>query len=494
MSVSGSGTDQPQQLALTRARVRRASPKEPPGPARRRPVARVLVDVGLAHLDRPFDYLVTEDIAGDVRPGCRVKVRFAGKEVAGYVLDRVDTSEHTGQLSAVKRLVSATPVLSPEVHRLCREVADRYAGVLPDVLRLAVPPRHARVEREFTHGAGARPGVDGEASLPEAGDTDWGRYPAGPAYLDRLRTGLAPRAVWTALPGTGWPSALAEAVAATLAGGRGSIVCLPDQRDVERVVEPLRARLGDRADEAVVVTAELGPAARYRAFMRVVTGGSRIVVGTRSAAFAPVRGLGLVAIWDDGDDLHAEPRAPYPHAREVLTIRAHLEQTALLVGGHARTAEAQQLVETGWAQPLAAPRDVVRAAAPLEHVGGGTDHELARDPAARQARLPRRALEAARVALADGPVLVQVPRAGYLSALACVRCRHPARCARCSGPLTLARGRRVPDCRWCGRPATRWSCDACGADRFRAPVVGSQRTAEELGRAFPHVPVVTSSA
>ncbi len=65
--------------------------------------------------------------------------------------------------------------------------------------------------------------------------------------------------------------------------------------------------------------------------------------------FAPVDRLGLVAIWDDGDDLHAEPRAPYPHAREVLLTRAQLAEAGALVGGHARTAEAQLLVETGWA-------------------------------------------------------------------------------------------------------------------------------------------------
>jgi primosomal protein N' (replication factor Y) (superfamily II helicase) len=298
------------------------------------------------------------------------------------------------------------------------------------------------------------------------------------------------------LPGPGWVEALGDAVLATLDGGRGSVVCLPDQRDVRRLADALRARLSERdggADEVAVVTAELGPSARYRAFLRVLTGASRVVVGTRSAAFAPVHHLGLVSVWDDGDDLHAEPRAPYPHVREVLAARAHLEGAGLLVGGFARTAEAQHLVDSGWAHPLVAPRDAVRAAAPRIHVTGETDSELDRDPAARRARLPHRALAVARSALESGPVLVQVPRAGYLAALACVRCRQPARCEHCQGPLALAQGQRFAGCRWCGRAANRWHCRYCGADRFRAPVVGSQRTAEELGRTFPKVPVVSST-
>jgi primosomal protein N' (replication factor Y) (superfamily II helicase) len=130
---------------------------------------------------------------------------------------------------------------------------------------------------------------------------------------------------------------------------------------------------------------------------------------------------------------------------------------------------------------------------PRVHVTGEDDRELDRDPAARHARLPHRALTLARAALGSGPVLVQVPRGGYLAGLACVRCRRSARCEHCRGPLALARGQRVAGCRWCGRAATGWRCGHCGADRFRAPVVGSERTAEELGRAFPQVPVLRSS-
>jgi len=463
-------------------------------------VARVLVDVGLAHLDRPFDYAVTEDLAADAVPGCRVKVRFAGKDVDGFVLERTDTTDHTGRLTPLRRVVSSMPVLTPPVARLCREVADRYAGVSSDVVRLAVPPRHARVEKEFEP-PGEKPTGEPDRALAgtpgREGDKVWDRYPAGPAFLHRLRQGLAPRAVWNALPGPQWVEALADATLAQLAGGRGSVVCLPDQRDVRRLADTLRERLGqaaDAADEVAVMTADLGPSARYRAFLRVLTGASRVVVGTRSAAFAPVRDLGLVAVWDDGDDLHAEPRAPYPHVREVLAIRAHREGAALLVGGFARTAEAQQLVVSGWAQQIAAGRDTVREVAPRVHVTGEDDRELDRDPAARHARLPHRALTVARTALESGPVLVQVPRGGYLAGLACVRCRSPARCGHCQGPLTLAQGRRVAGCRWCGRAATGWRCAHCGADRFRAPVVGSERTAEELGRAFPRVPVLRSSS
>ena len=140
-----------------RARAREVAPVET---APERPVARVLVDVPLAHLDRPFDYLVPAKMHDQVVPGSRVKVRFAGQDVDGFVLERVDRSEHEGRLMPLRRAVSPEPVLSPAVARLSELVADRYAGTRSDVLRLAVPSRHATTEKQaVAAGAGgvARP-------------------------------------------------------------------------------------------------------------------------------------------------------------------------------------------------------------------------------------------------------------------------------------------------------------------------------------------------
>jgi primosomal protein N' (replication factor Y) len=208
--------------------------------------------------------------------------------------------------------------------------------------------------------------------------------------------------------------------------------------------------------------------------------------------WAPVAKLGLVVIWDDGDDLHAEPRAPYPHAREVLLTRASLADCAALVAGHTRTGEAQLLLETGWAKEITATREVLRGRAPAV-APTGDDPQLARDPGAATARLPSLAWETARKALQAGtPVLVQVPRRGYLPSVACAECRVPARCPHCSGPLALGGARDVPACRWCGRVSADYACPACGGRRLRASVTGARRTAEELGRAFPGVSVRTS--
>ncbi|MFW5417345.1 primosomal protein N' [Nocardiopsis sp. CNT-189] len=599
------------------AKGAKKGPKRGRRPASELPIARVAVETPLPHLDRLFDYRVPEEMAGDAVPGCRVRVPFHGQALSGFLIERAESSDYTGTLAYLSGVVSAEPVLTPEIRGLARAVADRYAGTLSDVLRLAVPPRHARVEKEKAErerkereragqeagggpaAAGAEAPEDGERtgtadrveapeadrpgpaegaagegpagpggpaeapavfSRAEAGEavgepapggpdapaedgTDrpeeaavrdgapspaeagagadgaeeeqdgaeaifsvgeaeacappplpvppgpWRDYSAGEPFLRALHDGAAPRAVWTALPGPGWAEAVAVAAGTAAAAERGTVVVVPDGRDVDTVDAALRERLGE--GRHVALTAELGPAERYRRWLAVLRGEVPIVVGTRAAMFAPVRDLGLVVLWDDGDDVHTDPHAPYPNARTVLALRAHRAGAAALIGGFTRTTEGARLVESGWAGALAGDRPTVRRLAPRIRAAGD-DHELSRDEAARSARLPSVALRIAREAAAHGPVLVQVPRRGYLGSLACALCRSPSRCESCQGPLALRSAHAMPYCRWCGRIAGDWQCGDCGHRRLRAGVVGDRRTAEELGRAFPSLPVRTS--
>ncbi|MFE3828034.1 primosomal protein N' [Streptomyces sp. NPDC059092] len=489
----------PEQLALIResvrkAKVPRAKPRTWRGAALAGglPVARVVVNKGVLHLDQFFDYAVPEELDEAAQPGVRVRVRFGagahqvrggrregGRLIDGFVVERRAESDYAGPLAALAGVVSTEPVLSAELLGLARAVADRYAGSLADVLQLAVPPRNARAE------AKPSPEPPPPPAAPEPGS--WERYVNGPAFLGALAGGGAPRAVWTALPGPRWAEELARAVAATLASGRGALVVVPDGRVAGRVDAALTALLGE--GRHALLTAEAGPEKRYREWLAVRRGAVRAVVGTRAAMFAPVRDLGLVAIWDDGDSSHSEQHAPQPHAREVLLLRAAHDKCGFLLGSTACTVEAAQLVGTGWALPLAAEREQVRHAAPLVRTIG--DGELARDEAARTARLPSLAWQAVREGLKSGPVLVQVPRRGYAPRLACELCRTPARCRHCAGPLEAPREREL-HCGWCGREEPGWHCAACGSPRLRAQIVGARRTAEELGRAFPAVPVRTS--
>ena len=449
------------------------------------PIARVLPMLSVPHLDREFDYLVSAEQSDDAQPGVRVRLRFHGRLVDGFILERRTDTDHVGKLAWLERVVSAEAVLTPEIRRLVDAVAARYAGTRADVLRLAVPPRHAKVERETR----TPPRLPDVAAVDRAG---WEAYGRGGQFLTALAESRAARAVWQVLPGDLWADRFAEAAAQTVRTGRAVLAIVPDQRDVDTLWRAATTLLDESG--VVALSAGLGPSARYRRWLAALRGNARLVIGTRSAVFAPVSDLGLVMVWDDGDDTLAEPRAPYPHAREVAMLRAHQMRCAALIGGYARTAEAHALVRSGWAHDVVAARPVVRARTPRVVALDDGGYAEERDPAARTARLPSVALRAARSALRPRR------RCWCRCRVAATSRRWPAGAAGRSPAAGIAPVRcrwttatSGPVCRWCGRADAAPRCARCGSDAVRAVVVGARRTAEELGRAFPGTAVITSA-
>lgn len=464
-----------------------ASPRVP---ASSKSVARVLPLLGLAHLDRFFDYQIDSEQDEAVQPGVRVRIRFAGRLVDALVMERVSNTEHQGTLKWLERVISPVVVFPAQTRQLVEALAERYAGVRSDIIRSAIPSRHAQAESSDTDTAWEDLGITQEPDL-----SAWAVYQYGQSFVDAVLAGTTARAAWQIAPGADWASAIAALAAKVVIDGGGALVVVPDQRDLDQLEEALREVVS--AKQITVLNAGLGPQGRYRRYLSVLSGQGRLVIGTRSAAFAPVKNLRLAVLLHDADDNLVDPRAPYPHAREVLTTRSVQEGCSLILAGHSRSAETQLMVESGWAHNLVAPRETLRTRMPWIRAVGETDFELSRDPMARSARLPKIAFDAVRQALEHrDPVLIQVPRKGYVPTLACGNCRAPARCRHCNGPLGLPAGQPgevgVPTCRWCGRPDPRHRCGECGSPKLRAVVLGAQRTAEELGRAFPGVPVSTS--
>jgi primosomal protein N' (replication factor Y) (superfamily II helicase) len=463
------------------------------------PVAQVVIDSPLPHLDRIFDYSVPRELDDVAQPGVRVRLKFSGQDLNGFILARVESSP-SERLVPLARVYSAVPVLQPQIVALAQQVAARNSGTVADVLRVAVPPRVAKLDKDYVLHHLAKASDPAESLVEEAatpGPSLFGGYHYAEPFLSHLAAGGSPRAVFNPLTGFGaasWHRQVAQAVAHCYQSGRGAIVVVPDLRDLALLQDAMAEVLP--AHSYVRLTADDGPSLRYESYLRVLSGDVRIVIGTRSAAYAPVHELGLVCCWDDGDELHIERRAPYQHSRDVLLLRSEIENTAVLIAGHTRSTEAQRLLATGWAEAITAERSVARSVT-ARVVSTADSFEQDQDPTASLARLPRRAWLTAKNALATGPVLVQVARTGYAPALACQRCREVARCRECTGPLMQAKSAAgaaaLVTCRWCGRAETSFSCPTCSNQTLRAIVVGASRTAEELGRAFPSTTVISSA-
>ncbi|PZP21813.1 MAG: hypothetical protein DI613_18905, partial [Kocuria rhizophila] len=140
------------------------------GPAPENPIAKVLLDAYVPHLDRLFDYRVSAGLDPDAVVGAKVSVPFSGRLMTGWIVDRVAESDVTGRLLSIRKVLSPLPVLKPGIVELAQAVAARSAGTVSDVLRVAVPPRVARIDKEMLARRKAAAAEESEA-IPATGDT-----------------------------------------------------------------------------------------------------------------------------------------------------------------------------------------------------------------------------------------------------------------------------------------------------------------------------------
>ena len=444
--------------------------------AERPAIARVRPDSRVPQLDREFDYRIPPGMV--LAPGMRVRIPMGrGSRIqTGFVTAVVDRSDFAGALQDVDEVVSDVAVLTPELLSLAEAVAERHAGGVTDVLRLAIPPRGVRVEKAWKESL--------PVSRPEAPVAP-SRATYAPAELEAA---TAPGGrTWLQLPygvDENQPHGLAEIAhlaASVISRGSSVVVSVPDWRDVSFTYEILVGLLGE--EYVVRSDADQSPGERYHQYLRGLESDPVVVVGARHAIYAPVFRLGLIVVVHDGDDLHREPLAPYPHTRDVALIRAELSGAALVLAGFIPSMASKRLLGLGYLTPVR-PVDSNRPRVmPTALSTAGPQPES-------QARLPSMAFRAAKDALQRGPVLVQVFRSGYSPGLACSQCRERARCRECQGPLKAAQAGRRERCGWCGLTADTWRCALCG-DTGWVPIgqaVG--RTVAELGRAFSSVPII----
>lgn len=457
----------------------------------KQPVARVLVDVGARQVDRLFDFAVPDELNDDAVVGARVRVRFSGRLVNGFIISREESSDYVAELKPIERVLGPA-VLTSEVAALTREVAQAYIGTWSDVVRSAVPPRHVEAEKLVTSIPAAISTIR-ERSVNVTAMDELARYTGGVAMVERLaqrdvaaRSAEPPtRASFTVSPSVDGEWLIASIVAG-LPGT--SLVLAPDSRAVARIRVALKSAASSELRIEVLDSAE-SPRNRYSAFLRTLRDEVDIVIGTRDAVFAPIRHLSRIIVWDEGSEHYRDQRSPMWHARRVAMMRSRQANCDLVLAGYSPSVEAADLVASGWLKSVALPQ-------PLRRDGVA---EVVTEAAARASdfggeRVPGVAWRAIKAGIELGPVLVCVPRAGYVRFLACANCDSALECVNCGGAIQQISAESQPTCQSCEEVVETPICLECDSTKFRMASVGASRILEELRRAFPRTTIVESSA
>jgi primosomal protein N' (replication factor Y) len=484
------------------------------------PIAQVVLDVQATHLGRSFDYLVQSRDDETAIPGVLVRVRFGGRLVNGVVWKRTAISETAASsLKFIERVLAPEVLVPQELRDDITDIAEAYGGTRANILRLAVPPRVARIDAEQRFGSCAGFGKTRYRLSQETlawHEQESEHFSASYEAAQSLKQGIAGNAfaafILDTLPGAlRWASDAAWMMIEALTSGKSVVLVLPDTRslaEMDIVLEtigmrrfaPGKVEHGGWTGDYVCLGSSMSPAERYRSYGALASGQLRCVIGTRAAMYAPVQGPALFAIVDDGVYQNADGHMPYANARGVQRLRAKNHHGVFAVISFARSVASQwecsvsrsdTSLVTGPSEALRGLPSVVKDSMPW--IRWLNREELSRlaDPTIG-ARVPHTAVTVLTKALQSGPVLLSVPYDGVRQVLSCAHCHRRAQCKRCTGPLE-PKASGAPQCMWCGAIAVDWHCTYCSSERLQLVRVGAAGTAAELRQLFRHVPQVIST-
>ena len=411
--------------------------------AERTPFVKVWVDTAVSHLDGTYDYLVPERLSQSVKPGIRVGVPFAGRDVEALVLERVDQSEVTN-LKFISSVISEELVATPTLITLISAISKRWICNPYDVIRSAIPARVASVDKAFT--TETRSSMARDLVSRANGEVTYLHLAPHEDPLKRLSE------------------------FAVKAQAKGSVlIVVPEDRELELLKVELPG--------ALVLTSSLSRTQRYSNYLTAINKSSQIIIGTRSAIFLTPPDLTTLIVYRENSQSHCEPRHPGWNVRDVALLRQSEENLNLYFVGYSPSLEMARSIESG----------------AINFLSKKSRLQVSTFPQSGSELLPERIFSPIRSALKSGSVLFLVPKKGYASALMCKKCHNLAICP-CGGKLSRSNQSAPPACVHCSTTFSTWKCKWCNEDKLVLLGRGAIRHAEEIGRAFPGFPVINSDA
>ena len=292
------------------------------------------------------------------------------------------------------------------------------------------------------------------------------------------------------ITGSGKTEVYLQAIARELEDGRGAIVMVPEISLTPQTVQRFASRFGDTV---AVLHSALSDGERYDEWHRIRSGAARVVVGPRSAVWAPVRDLGLIVVDEEHEPSYKQEDNPRYNARDVAVLRGAMEGATVVLGSATPSLESWVNVQRG---KYALSRLNIRA-------GAGTMPSVTLVDMRGGASAPRTGaifsqelLEAMRIRLDRGEqTMLFLNRRGYSRSATCAACGHVMTCPECGIPYTYHRADNCLRCHVCGRWApSPTTCPSCRATAFDFVGIGTQRAEAALGKCFPKARILRMDA
>ncbi|MGH7610618.1 MAG: replication restart helicase PriA [Candidatus Dormibacteria bacterium] len=454
-------------MSAARPRVARVAPDLPSGPG-----------AGV------YDYSVPDELADELQLGQRVEVPFGRRKVFAFVVELLEESE-VERLRPLQAIRDPEPLLLPHQLSLARWVADHYLCPLPDVLRAMVPPA-LRAGRPGGRRRARRPAPNQpEPAHPGAG-SHLELTPAQAEVLAPILSAISSMQfrefLLLGVTGAGKTEVYLAAIKAALTQGRRALVLVPEISLTPQTVRRFEVHF---PGQVAVLHSALTPGERGAEWRRVRQGQARVVVGSRSAVFAPLADLGVVVVDEEDSSSYKQYDArPRYQAAEVARHLARLLSVPVVLGSATPRLEAYSQALSGRGLELlrlpsryrGRPLPRVEVVDLREELAWGNTSPFSR-------RLQELVTE---TILEGGQGILFLNRRGTSSVVLCRHCGESLDCPNCSVSLTLHDRGRLCVCHYCGHQRELpTACPGCGSRLLRALGAGTERVEAEAHSLWP---------
>ena len=442
------------------------------------PIAEVAFNIPL---ERTFHYLIPPTLQGTLQPGMRVAAPFGPRERIGFVLQVLPKSP-VKELKTVRRLIDPVPVIADERWELARWVSTYYYCSLGEALAVMVP---GGLRLRSIPVSGTEP----IASIGSVPDTGTVKTPPLTTHQQRafkviegaMESAAFQRILLHGITASGKTELYLRAIDRALGRGRSAICLISEIALTPQTIDRFRERFGQRV---AVWHSRLTARQRAGEWAKLAAGERRIVVGPRSAVFAPMKRLGLVIIDEEHEQTYKQEDTPRYHAREVACARARLAGATVVLGSATPSVESYYAAVQGQARLVTLPERIRGRQLPNVEVIDMREELASRH---RTAPLSGRLQRALQQTVERGEqAMLLLNRRGFARVSQCQSCGMVERCVRCSVPLVYHAGRRELVCHYCNfHRAPEEICPQCHKDYLRFRGTGTERVESELHRLFP---------
>jgi primosomal protein N' (replication factor Y) (superfamily II helicase) len=422
------------------------------------PVAAVLVDTPVSHLEGVYDYLVPLHLEDSAVYGTKVVVPFGNTQVDGLIVGRKNDSQQIKNLKMIVDVTSPSGLISSQVIEHLELVRNRFGGSFWSLLKSALPARVAKEDKMIS-----------DIRSPSASETY--ESPQLRDLIGRSDYGMLigkQRLKWAINLPIGISSSNFVNEIIKLRARTGQVlVIVPDEKDLLALKNDLKKFFGTSFLE---LGTHLGKSDRYKNFLIARFSRPSLIVSTRSGVFTDLEENSTVVVLSDLDQSHYEQHSPGWNTRDVSLLRS--KDTSLLFISASHSMEISRLIEIGWLE-----KKNYRNKNGIQIVTGENGRSF---------------VSSVKKGIAQGNVLVTVAEKGYANLFLCAKCRNTANC-KCGGKLQIQGANSVPTCYLCDAQQRDWKCQYCGESKPYVISKGIDRNAEEIGRAIPKASILISS-